>query len=502
MLLLGLDIGTTGCKALVFDADGGVLGHGFREYGVVCDAPAKAEQDAELVWALTQEAVREAVARSGGGNGVRALSVSAQGDAIIPIDRDFKALHPAILGMDYRSAAQARRCEERFGAFELFQRTGMRPHPINSLTKVLLLRELAPTVFQRAWKVVTYADFILGRLGADAVIDHTMASRTMAFDLATNTWPADLHAALDLDPALWSRPVPSGEIVGTLRPALAAELGLSPEVALVAGGHDQPCAALGAGGVREGIGVVSTGTAEVLATAFARPALSRAMFNGFYPCYRHAKAGMFFTFALNHTAGILLRWWRDQFAAAEVADAAARGLDPYALMDERMPGGPSPVMVVPHFHGSGTPTCDLDAKGALVGLTLATTRHDVAKAILEGLCFELRINLDTMESAGIRVQEIAAVGGGAQSALWLQLKADILGRPIRTLRCREAACLGAALLAGTAVGQYASLDQAVQQTVRFDREFTPRPDVAARYAERFVRYRQIHPALHRIHAGL
>jgi xylulokinase len=494
MSLIGLDIGTTGCKAVVFDPEGRMLARAFREYGMVCDAPAKAEQDAEQVWMLAKESLRE-VAATGSARNTRALSVSVQGDAIIPVDRDFHALRPAILGMDYRSAPQAERCAEMVGAFALFQRTGMRPHPMNSLTKVLLLRELAPAVFARAWKIVTYADFIWGKLGAGAVMDPTMASRTMAFDLAAGEWSRDLHARLDLDINLWSQVAPSGTVVGNLRPALADELGLPCGLALVAGGHDQTCAALGAGVVREGLGVVSTGTAEVLSTAFNRPVLSRAMFEGFYPCYRHVKAGMYFTFGLNHSGGISLRWWRDNFAAPEVADAAACGADPYQLIDERLPEAASPVMVVPHFNGSGTPTCDLAARGAIVGLTLTTTRHEVAKALLEGLCFELRTNLEALRAAGVNVTELVAVGGGARSARWLQLKADILNRPIRTLRCGEAACLGAALLAGTAIGVYASLEEAVRATVQSEREFTPRPDLAAQYQERFAAYATLYPAL-------
>jgi xylulokinase len=501
MLLLGLDLGTTGCKAIVFDADGRLRARAFREYGVVYNAPAKAEQDAEHVWTFAKEALRE-VAAQAGEPPIRALSVSVQGDAIIPVDREFTALHPAILGMDYRSAAQARRCEELFGGFELFQRTGMRPHPMNSLTKVLFLRERAPAVFSRAWKIVTYADFILGKLGAEAVIDHTMASRTMAFDLGAKAWDRGIHAGLDLDPGLWSSPVPSGTVVGTLRPALATELGLPRDLALVTGGHDQTCAALGAGVVRAGVGVVSTGTAEVLSTALNSPALTRAVFDGFYPCYCHAKSGLCFTFALNHTAGILLRWWRDHFAAVEVADATARGLDPYQVIDERMPEEPSPVTVVPHWNGSGTPTCDLEAKGAIVGLTLATTRHDIAKAILEGLCFELRTNLDTLQAAGVPVAELVAVGGGARSPRWLQLKADILGRPVRTLISPDAACLGAALLAGTATGAYPSLDDAVRRTVAFGREFAPQPAAVARYAERYATYRHLYPALRSLNPSL
>jgi xylulokinase len=501
MHLIGLDVGTTGCKAIVFDPLGQIKGYGYREYGLVCDSPAMAEQDAEQVWGLAREVLREAVAQSGAQH-IKALSVSVQGDAVIPVDQEFRPLHRAVLGMDYRSQPQARECEERCGAFELFQRTGMRSHPMNSVTKILLLRDLAPAIFRRAWKFVTYADFILGKLGADPVIDHTMASRTMAFDLSTRQWSGEILAKLELDGGRLSRPVASGTVVGTVRTQLATELGLPASLLLVAGGHDQTCAALGAGVVSEGLGVASTGTAEVLSTACSSPALTRQMFDSFYPCYLHAKEGMFFTFALNHIGGVLLRWYRDNFGNAEVEAARTQGCDPYQLIDARMPAGPSPLMVVPHLNGSGTPWCDLQAKGAILGLTTASTRHDVAKAILEGLTFELLINLQTLRQCGVRMDELVAAGGGARSKLWLQLKADILGRPIRTLRCREAACLGAALLAGTAAGVYRSLDEAVQQTVVYDREYVPEPALAARYRERFATYEKLYPMLRPVNPSL
>ena len=501
MTLLGLDVGTTGCKAIAFDTGGNILGQGFREYGVICDAPAKAEQDAEQVWLLTREVLREAVVRSGAKD-IRALSVSVQGDAIIPVDKNFQALHPAILGMDYRSRLQSEQCAETLGAFALFQRTGMRPHPMNSLTKVLLLRELAPAVFDRAFRVVTYADFLLGKLGGEGVIDYTMASRTMAFDLESLKWSPEIHEALGLNASLWSPAVASGTPVGTIRRALAEELGLPPDLLLVAGGHDQTCAAIGAGAIRKGLGTVSTGTAEVLSTAIDKPVLSREMFDGFYPCYLHAKSGMYFTFSLNHIGGILLKWWRDNFAASEVNGAASHAQDAYQVIDENMPEGLSPVMFLPHLNGSGTPTCDLESKGAVVCLTLATTRHDIAKAILEGLTFELRTNLDTMGSCGIEIAELVAVGGGAKSARWLQLKADVLNRPLRTLHCREAACLGAALLAGTAAGAYRTLEEAASQTVRYEREYVPVPEKAAIYADRYATYQQMYPSLRELNSKL
>lgn len=501
MHLIGLDIGTTGCKAIVFTPDGRPLGRGFREYGVSCPEPGTAEQDAELVWSLALEALTEAVGRSGVRD-FRALSISVQGDAITMVDSAMRAAHPMILGMDYRSREQAAACDKKFGAFDLFQHTGMRSHPMNSLNKALFLRERRPDLFEGRHRLVTYADFILGKLGAEPVIDYTMASRTMAFDLLTKTWSNHLLAALDLPASLFSRPVASGTKVGELSAAVAAATGLPRGLTLVAGGHDQACAAIGAGAVREGIGVSSMGTAEVFSAALRKPALSKLMFDSFYPCYLHAVPDMSFTFALVHVGGIVLRWYRDNLGHAEVADAQTRSCDPYALIDERMPAGPSPLLVLPHFNGSGTPTCDLDSRGAILGLSLSSTRHDIAKAILEGLCFELRLNLGTLQTCGVNIDEVVAVGGGSRSPLWLQLKADIFGRPVRTLRCSDAACLGAALLAGVGSGVYASLTEAAAATVRIERVFEPAPARAAAYAERFALYESLHATLKPIHARI
>jgi sugar (pentulose or hexulose) kinase len=501
MKLIGLDVGTTSCKAIVFDAAGGILGRASREYPVNCGAAGKAEQDAEEVWSLVKETLREVAAKAGAKD-ILALGVSVQGDAIIPVDRTLRALHPAILGMDYRSAPQAERCASILGAFSLFEQTGMRPHPVNALAKVLWLREMAPAIFDRTAKIMTYEDFILGKLGGEPTIDYTMASRTMAFELGNGRWSDTIHNALTLDASIWSKPAASGTPIGTISPAMAAELGLPAGLALATGGHDQTCAALGAGAIREGLGVVSTGTAEVLSTALARPVLTEAMFNSYYPCYRHVLDGTCFTFSLNHVGGILLKWWRDNFGVEATAEAARTGWDAYQWMDAHLPAGPSPVLFLPHLNGSGTPWCDMRSKGAVVGLTLATTRHDVAKAMLEGLAFELRKNLETMRTCGLGIEEIVAVGGGAKSAVWLQVKADILNRPLRTLRCGEAACLGAALLAGTAAGVYRHPEEAVAQTVHYEREIIPLPDRVAAYSERYAAYRQIYPALQALHATL
>jgi xylulokinase len=329
-----------------------------------------------------------------------------------------------------------------------------------------------------------------------------MASRTMAFDLQQCTWSPQILECLDIDPDLFSEAKPSGSAVGTVSKKAAEATGLPQGTLLVTGGHDQPCGALGAGVIREGIAVDSTGTAEVMSTAFTQPALNDAMYESFYPCYLHTKQGMYFTFALNHVGGILLQWYRDNLAGIEVQEAQQQGRDVYEYILNKTPEGPSTLMILPHFNGSGTPWCDMSSKGAIVGLTLSSTRHDIARAILESQTYELKINLETLEQAGVRIEELVAVGGGAKSPLWLQIKADILGRPVKTLKVREAACLGAAILAGAASKVYRSVDEGVERTVSSREIYSPETKMRQRYAEKYDVYRQIYPALAQVNRRL
>ncbi len=395
--------------------------------------------------------------------------------------------------MDYRSAPQARRLEEA-GGFEIFRQTGMRPHPVNSVCKVLWLRDEEPEVFARARRIATYSDFIIHRLGADPVIDDTMASRSMGFDLREGCWSSQLLERLGVDPALFPPTVPAGAQVGRMSRALAREIGLDGEPLLVAGAHDQVCAALGAGLPLRARSVVSTGTAEVLSAVLDRPVLTRALYEGHYPCYRYALPGAWFTFSLNHAGGILLAWFREL--------VQGRGSVGFEELLAGLPDGPSPVMVLPHFNGSGTPLCDLGSRGAIVGLTLGTGQRDITLAILEGLAFELRLNRDALEEAGVALGGTAAVGGGARSDAWLQLKADILGRPLARPEVEDAAALGAAILAGAGTGLFGSLPEGIEAMVPAARLIEPRPDRTAAYDERYGLYREIHPALSSIHRRL
>lgn len=495
MSTIGLDVGTTGCKAIVFSDEGHILGQGSREYSILTAHPNWAEQDAEVVWQQAWDALSEAVAAAHD-DPPTALALSVQGEAIIPVDGDGQPLRPAILGMDTRTRAENEWLAEHFGAENLFNRTGMPLHTINTLPKLLWLQRHEPGVWKTADRFLLYEDFFLRRLGGHATISHCLASRTQMYDLSTGEWADDILAECGINRERLAPLAPDGGgVVGTLRQDLARVLGLSHELLLVSGGHDQACAALGSGVVQAGLAMVSTGTAEVVEVAMTTPVLNETLRQGNISVYRHVVPGLYLAMTLNHSGGLLLRWFRDTLCRWECEQALITGQDPYDLILADVPAGPTEILILPHFAGSGTPWLDTSSKGAILGLTFATTRPIIAKAILEGLTFELRVNLDLLKEAGVTISELHAVGGGARSPLWLQLKADICQVPLRVPQVTEAACLGAALLAGVATGTYPDVATAVAQTVHLQRRIEPQADNMSAYDERYQLYQKMYPTL-------
>lgn len=501
MNVMGLDVGTTGCKAIVFNEKGTIKGYAFCEYGIHSPRPGIAEQDALDVYAKCLDVMKSAVGQSGE-SALEAISLSVQGDAIIPIDGSGAPLYAALLGMDYRSDEECKQVEAALGARWVFEKTGMPIHPINSFVKMLWFKNKMPELYEKTWKFMTYGDFMVFRLAGEPLIDLTMASRTMAMDIESQQWDDTILDAFGFDKNKLSTIGLSGSNAGKLSGEMASLIGVCNRPAVVLGGHDQPCGALGAGVVKQGMAVDSMGTAEVLSTVFEKPVTSPAMMQGFYPCYSHVVPNLYFTFALNHTSGILLRWFRDELCGGEVEAAAQKGMDFYEYIQQGIGNVPSNVLILPHFNGAGTPSCDMGSMGAIAGLTLSTTKKDIFKAFLDSLTYELLINIQTLSDASISIDSLRAVGGGAKSPLWLQLKADITGREIATLETTEAGCLGAAMLAATGTGMFRDVFEAVDAMTRVKKVYVPNKEHYNLYQEKYTIYRNMHPALQSIHTQL
>jgi len=500
MSLIGLDIGTTGCKAIIFDMEGNILGQGSREYPVLFPRPLWAEQDAELVFRLAMQALNEAI-----GNAqvkVTTMAISCQGEAFIPVDKDGKPLRHAILGMDTRTGEENRWLKKTFGEDDLFKRTGMPVHTVNTLPKLLWLRKNEPEIWRSCDRFLLYEDFFIRRFSGKAIISHCLASRTQMYDLEGGHWAEDILDTCGIDSKRLAQLAPEDGCCGTVSEDFAGSSALPAGLRLIAGGHDQACAALGSGVMEPGMAMVSTGTAEVIEVAMDKPALHPSLQKGNVSVYRHVVPDLYLAMTLNHCGGISLRWFRDNFAEQEMAMATERNTDAYDILLQNSSAVPSGILVMPHFSGSGTPQPDSRSKGALIGLTLATGKADIAKAILEGLCFELRKNIELLRNAGIRIADVRAVGGGAKSSLWLQMKSDICNINLRVPSSTESACRGAAMLAGIGSGGLENLKAATKQWIDFPNSYSPDKDRKTEYDHYFNLYKKLYPMLKDINHSL
>lgn len=494
MTLIGLDIGTTGCKASQFDIHGVLLGTASREYRVDIPHPGWAEQDIERVWQLAQETMREVVQKTAQPQ-VTAIGLSVHGEAVTAVDSAGRVLRPLILGMDTRTTQQNLQLSQQFGAQTLFEWTGMPVHSVNTLPKLLWMKQNEPEIWNRASRFLLVEDFLILRMTGQAAISACLASRTQLYNLHQGTWSIPILDYLGLNPARLSPILPSGSAVTPMQAELSRSIGFDHPPMIVTGGHDQACGALGVGLTQPGLAMVSTGTAEVVEVALPSPVVSQSLYEGNISVYQATVPGLFLAMTLNHSGGMLLRWFRDNFCEGDLQRALQNGHDAYDLILENASADPTSLLVLPHFSGSGTPWFDTSSKGAVLGLTFDTRRQDLAKAILEGLTYELRVNLDLLKSGGVKIDTLRAIGGGAKSRMWLQLKADITGIPVSVPKTTEAASFGAALLAGAGAGIYPSAAKAAEEFTHLNDSILPRPAQQALYDRTYSLYRQVYPAV-------
>jgi len=495
MSFLGVDIGQTGCKVIAFDADGRPLATAYREYPIISTRPGWAELDSRGVIEHCKDAIAQVSSAVQSRDPVAAIAVCSQGEAFTVVGPGDEFLCNAMITSDTRAYKQVARLSERPGAQTLYEITGHSPHTMFSLFKLAWLRDNRPEILDRAARVLCFEDLMGYVLTGEAVIDYSLAGRTMMFDVRRCDWAEEIFDLIGLDPAVMSRPVPSGRIVGAVRPGLAEQLHLSNHTLVVTGGHDQPCGALGAGVIGSGAAMYAMGTSECISPAFDQLLLNDTLRDANLATYHHVVPGLYFTVAFNVTGGSLFRWFRDQFGQEEVRRAREQGADTYDLLVQQIPDAPTSILVLPHFAATGTPHFDLSPVGAILGLKLTTQRGEFIKALLEGITYEMKLNVEILAHAGVEIDELRAIGGGAKSAAWMQIKADIMDKPIVSMAVSEAAGLGAAMLAAVASGALNSIEEAVAAWVHPQRVFEPTRANVALYRERYTTYRKLYDTL-------
>ncbi len=498
MSLLGIDVGTTGCKAVVFSLDGQALASAYREYNLRRPQPGWAELDANEVWDKIKDSIRQAVALAAA-DPVRALAVSSMGEAVVPVSADRRILGPSInpnfdlRGREYLPSLGCTLDNERL--YRINGNTLGNPY---TLTRLKWIREHQPDLYHQTFKFLFWSSLVSlmlgGEPGGSPPTDYSLANRTLLFDLDRADWSDELLAWADLERDKLPATVPSGTAIGRIAPAAAADLGLLPDVLLVSGAHDQCANALGCGVIKPGQAMLGMGTFFCIAPAFAQRPAPALMIERGLNTEHHAVPGLYLCFIYNQ-GGVLLKWFRDTFAVVEHRQVQAQGRDIYADLLAEMPADQSSVLALPHWAPTGPPHFIADSAGVLLGLRLETARGDILKGLLEGAAFYLRGCIGELPPTGIQIADFRVVGGGSKSDVWVQLNADVFGIPCLRPRVTEAGALGAAIMAGVGSGVFDSYQQGVEAMVRPEREFAPDPARQARYAARFEQYQALWPLL-------
>jgi sugar (pentulose or hexulose) kinase len=500
-VLLGVDLGTTAVKAAVRGADGRAFGRGVREHALATPQPDAVELSPDGYWRTFVEATTDALRQAQvDPRRIAALALSCQGETLVAVDAQGEPLRPAIVWLDNRAAAEASELAERFPPQRLYEVTGQPAMlPTWPAAKLLWLARHEPEIFEGAARFLLLEDWFLWRLAGVPACEGSLATSTCYWDFRKKTWWSEMLEALGLDPGRLGELVEPGSPIGALRPAAAAELGLPASVTVCAGALDQACGAIGVGNTAPGVLSENTGAAVAICATLDGPRLDpeRRL-----PCHYHGMpdAYMFHTFT---TGGMALRWFRDEFCESERAVARLTGADPYDVLAaeaSRTPPGAEGLVVLPHLQGAMAPESDPSARGAMVGFTLRHGRAHVARAVLESVAFVIRRTVEVLEELDVRVETIRALGGGARSALWKQIEADVTHKPVVVTEDPDAATLGACVLAGCAIGLYGDIGEAASSMVRVAATYEPDRAASARYDDAYARYRATYEALRPVFA--
>jgi xylulokinase len=492
MYLVGIDVGTTNTKTVIFDVETGQLNAvGSSRTITRHPVPEWSEFDAEDIWQTVLQSIQAAMQRCDHPERIVAISVASMGESAFPLDAEGKVLYPAIAWYDMRTTAEAQEWENIAGRERIFTITGHLPRPTLGVHKLLWLRNHVPEIFERMQHWLSIEDFVLWKLSGNIATDYSIASRTMLFDQRTLTWSKPLLEEAGLSATWFSPAFPSGTAIGTVSKEVAEQTGLPLQTIVSTGGHDHLCGALAAGVTQPGHLLESIGTASVI----------MAVGDTFRPGPELLAAGCTsYAYVIPHTYGTLgalnfaggaLEWIVTLLYGQGKREAVSPENYTQALHEAaEVPAGARGAIILPSFLGSGTPYGRSSARGAILGLTPSHHRAELVRALMEGLAFWLRDNMEVFYNLGIAPPRlrtpdappaITVIGGTTQATLLLQLKAEITGCLIKVPQITEAAATGAALLAGMGAHIFRSGEEAASSVRHTVQTYEPGPQAVEIY---------------------
>jgi len=497
MHLIGIDVGTGGSRAVLIDAAGRLVASAtVAHQAFVSLQTGWAEQDPRDWWRASAAAIRAAIAQSGvDAEEIKGVGLSGQMHGAVLLDERDEVLRPAIIWCDQRSTDQCRNLTSNVGARRLIELTCNPALTGFTLPKLLWVREHEPEKWQRVRSVLLPKDYVRFKLTGEKATDVADASGTLLLNVAERRWSDEMLAATEIDARLLPRVYESQEITGTVSTAAAQETGLRSGTPVVGGAGDQAAGAVGLGIVRPGMISATIGTSGVVFATTNTPTLDP---KGRVHTFCHAIPGRWHVMGVTQGAGLSLRWFKEQFGvlSGEIFDG-----DPYDSLTReatRVSSGADGLLWAPYLMGERTPHLDPDARATLVGLTASHTRAHVVRAILEGVAFSLKDSFEILNELNVPCETIRLGGGGARSALWRQIQADVYGHEVETVAAQEGAAYGVALLAGVAAGAWPSVDAACDQVIRITDRVQPDPTAVEVFHRQYRKYVALYPALRSI----
>lgn len=488
MNLLGIDIGTSGSRAILIDENGAIIASETVEHEAFASPEIGwAEQSPEDWWRASAAAIRACLSHPKvKPEEISAVSFSGQMHGSVFLDERDEVLRPALLWCDQRTEKQCAEITEKIGAARLIEFVSNPAITGFTLPKILWLRENEPENFARVRTILLPKDYVRLRLSGDKASDVADASGTLLFDVRNRKWSDEMMAAFDLSPDLFPKVYESIEITGAVSEQGAAETGLKASTPVVAGAGDNAAGAIGMGIARPGTASATIGTSGVLFAVTDEPRIDP---QGRIHTLCHAIPNRWHNTGVTLAAGLSLKWFRENLAANETYNDLTREA-------AKIKPGADGLIWLPYLMGERAPHLDPHARAAFVGLTASHTKAHLTRAVLEGVAFSLRDSLEIFKEAGAEIQSIRlGGGGGAKSELWRQIQADVYGATVETVEAEEGAAYGAAILAGVGVGAWKTVEDACRQTIRTAQKIKPDAASAEKLNRNYEAYKLLYPAL-------
>ena len=494
--VIGVDLGTSGTKTVLFDVCGNVLASKTIEYPLYQPENGWAEQDPAAWWRAASQSMKEVVAKSGVNKAdIKGIGISGQMHGLVMLDKAGNVLRRSIIWCDQRTGAECDEITAKVGKERLIEITANPALTGFTASKILWVRNHEPEVYEKCAHILLPKDYVRYMLTGEFATEVSDASGMQLLDVPNRKWSSEVLEKLGIDSSLLAKVYESPEITGKVT-AKAAELcGVAEGTVVVGGAGDNAAAAVGTGTVVDGRAFTTLGTSGVV---FAHTSKLSIDPKGRVHTFCCAVPNAWHVMGVTQAAGLSLKWFRDNFCSSEMTTAAGMKVDPYYLMDkqaEKIPIGADRLLYMPYLMGERTPHLDPDCRGAFIGLSAMHTRQHLLRAVMEGVVYSQRDSVEVLRSMGVQIGDMLACGGGGTSPLWRQMLADVYGCPVKTVKSKEGPALGVAILAAVGTGVYKSVEEACKEVIKLNEPQNPIAENSKEYEKFYQMYTKLYPAL-------